>query len=101
MVKHVQGWDIIKRIGNKRKVYMRQFSGSKIDCMKYYMKPCIREKNPDHLIFHVGTNDVPSNKKVKCMAKSTVPSTKEVNLMSAFPVLSFVMITGTTDNGGK
>ena len=39
MVKLVQGWDIIKRINNKRKVYVRQFSGSKADCMKDYMKP--------------------------------------------------------------
>ena len=39
MVKLVQGWDIIKRINNKRKVYVRQFSGSKVDCMKDYMKP--------------------------------------------------------------
>ena len=59
MVKHVQGWDIKKRIDNKRKVYERQFSGSKVDCMKDYMKPCIRENNPNNLIFHVGTNDVP------------------------------------------
>ena len=34
MVKHVQGWDIIKRIDSKRKVYVRKFSGSKVDCMK-------------------------------------------------------------------
>ena len=65
MVKHVQEWDISKRIGNKRKVYVRQFSGSKVDCVKDYMKPCIRENNPDHLIFHVETNDAPSEKKQK------------------------------------
>ena len=65
MVKHVQGWDITKRIDNKRKVYVRQFSGSKVDCVKDYMKPCIRESNPDHLIFHVETNDAPSEKKQK------------------------------------
>ena len=46
MVKHVQGWDITKRIDYKRKVYVRHFSRSKADCMKDYMKPCIRENNP-------------------------------------------------------
>ena len=76
MVKYVQGWDITKRIDNKRKFYVSQFSGSKIDCMKDYMKPCIRENNPDHLIFHVGTNDVPSNKKAKCIAESIVSLAK-------------------------
>ena len=69
MVKHVQGWHITKRIGNKRKVYVRQFSECKVDCMKDYMKPCMRENNPDHLIFHDGTNDVPSNKKSKFIAE--------------------------------
>ena len=78
MVKHVQRWDITKRIDNKRKIYVRQFSASKVDCMKNYMKPCVRESNPDHLIFHVGTNDVPSNKKAKSIEESIVSSTKEV-----------------------
>ena len=32
------------------------------------MKPCIRENNPGHMIFHVGTNDVPSNKKARSIA---------------------------------
>ena len=45
--------------------------------MKDYMKPCIRENNPDHLIFHVGTNDVPSNKKAKCIAESILSLAKE------------------------
>ena len=78
MVKHFQGRDITKRIDNKRKVYVRQSSGSKVDCMKDYVKPCIRENNLDHLIFHVGTNDVPSNKKTKCIAESIVSLVKEV-----------------------
>ena len=78
MVKHAQGWDITKRIDNKRKVYVRQFSGSKVDCVKDYMKPCIRESNPDHLIFHVETNDAPSEKKAKSIAESIVPLVKEV-----------------------
>ena len=78
MVEHVQGWDITERKDSKRKVYMRQFSGSKIDCIKDYMKPCIRRNNQDHLIFHVGTNDVPSNKKAKCVAESIVSLANEV-----------------------
>ena len=57
---------------------MRQFSGSKVDLMKGYMKPCIRENNPDPLIFYVVTNDVPSNKKAKSIAESIVSLAKEV-----------------------
>ena len=75
MVKHVQGWDITKKIDNKTKVYVRQFPGSKVYCMKDYMKPCIRQNN---LIIHVGTNDVPSNKNAKSIAESIAPLEKEV-----------------------
>ena len=48
--------------------------------MKDYMKPCIRENDPDYLIFHVGTNDVPSNKKAKCIAESIVSFPKKVKV---------------------
>ena len=57
---------------------MRQFPGSKVDCIKDYLKPCTRENNPDDLIFDVRTNKVPSNKKAKSMAESIVSLAKEV-----------------------
>ena len=60
MVKHVQGWDITKKLENKHKVYIRQFTGSKVICMNDYVKLCICENNPDHIMFHVGTNDIPT-----------------------------------------
>ena len=44
MVRHAHGWDITKRIDSKRRICMRQFSGSKVDCMEDYMKLCIRDK---------------------------------------------------------
>ena len=91
MVKDIQGWDINKRIDNKRKVYERQFSGSKVDSMKDYMKPCIRENNPDHLIFHVGTNDVPSNKRAKSIAESIVSLAKEVKASKADVSISSIV----------
>ena len=42
------------------------------------MKPCIRGSDADHLIFHVGTNDGPSNEKTNCIAESIVSLSKEV-----------------------
>ena len=62
IVKYIQGWWITKKLDNKQKVYVRQFSGSKVSCMKDYVKPSIRENNPHHIIFHVGTSNVPSEK---------------------------------------
>ena len=51
---------------------MRQFSGYKVSCMKDYLKPSIRENNLDHFIFHVGTNDIPSEKTPQVIAQSIV-----------------------------
>ena len=71
IVKHIQGWEITKKLDDKQKVYVRQFSGSKVSCMKDYVKPPIRENNLDH-IFHVGTNDAPSEKTPQVIAQSIV-----------------------------
>ena len=51
MVKHVEGWKLKKSIDQNHNVYVRSFSGAKVKCMKDYVKPCIREKNPDYVIF--------------------------------------------------
>ena len=40
--------------------------------MNDYVKPCIRENNPDHIIFHVGTNDIPTSKDPLAIAQSIV-----------------------------
>ena len=57
IVKHVEGWKLSKNVDRKHKVYVRSFSSAKVKPMKYYVKPCIRENNPDHGIIHVGTNE--------------------------------------------
>ena len=46
--------------------------------MKDYLKPSIRENNPDHIIFHVGTNDVPSEKTPQVIAQSIADLAKSV-----------------------
>ena len=78
IVKHIQGWEITKKLDNKQKVYVRQFSGSKVSCMKDYVKPSILENNPDNILFHVGTNDVPSDKTPQVIAQSVVDLEKTV-----------------------
>ena len=72
MVKHIQGWDITNKLENKHKVYIRQFAGSKVICMNDYVKPCIRENNPDHIIFHVRTNGILTSKDPLAIAQSLV-----------------------------
>ena len=56
---------------------MRQFSESKVDCMRDYIKLCIRENDPVHLMFHIITNKAPSIEKAKSIAESILSLAKE------------------------
>ena len=71
MVKHINGWEISKRLQSDCKVYVKQFSGAKTKCMKDYMNPSLRE-NFDHFILHVGTNDLNPKRSPELIAKSIV-----------------------------
>ena len=46
--------------------------------MKYYVKPSIRENNPDHIMFHVGINDLPPEKNPQVTAQAKVDLGKNV-----------------------
>ena len=69
MVKHINGWEISKRLQSNCKVYVKQFSGTRTKCMKDYMKPSLQE-NPDHFILHVDTNDLNTERSPELIAKS-------------------------------
>ena len=71
MVKYINGWEISKRLQCDCKVYVKQFSGAIIKCMKGYMKPSLRQ-NPDHFILHVGTNGLNTERLCELIAKSFV-----------------------------
>ena len=58
MVKHIYGWEMNKKLNNKHKVFVRSFSGAKTTCMRDYIKPCLRENSPEHVVLHVGTNNL-------------------------------------------
>ena len=44
--------------------------------MKDYIKPCIRENNPDHAIIHVGTDEVDFDRQPEMIAKSIIDAAK-------------------------
>ena len=56
MVKHLNGWEMSKKI-KKCKVYVLSFPCAKVRCMDDYKKPSVRDK-PDHFIVHIETNDL-------------------------------------------
>ena len=64
--------EIIQNVDRKHKVYVRSFSSAKVKCTKDYVKPCIREYNPGHVIIHVSTNELDSERQADMIAKSII-----------------------------
>ena len=46
----------------KKHVVVKQFSGAKVDNLKRYMKPTQEKSPPTQTIFHIGTNNLVTNK---------------------------------------
>ena len=70
IIKHLNGYVIGGKTGNCN-VYVRPSNGAKVRCMVDHIKPVMRDK-PDHIIFHVGTNDIPLDKDAGDIAKSII-----------------------------
>ena len=98
MVKHVEGRKLKKSFDKDHNVYLRSFSGAKVKCMKDYVKPCIREKNPDYVILHVGANELNSELRPEKKAK-TLKLLKTLNQtveLLVYLALYLAMITLTS-----
>ena len=59
IIKHVKSYNLSKSLDNC-KVYVKDFPSAKVRCMQDYVRPTSRE-NPNHIILHVGTNDLTTN----------------------------------------
>ena len=71
MVKHLNGWEISKKLNANCKVFAKTFSGAKTTSMHDYVKPSVRS-SPDHFILHAGTNDLLSDKSPEEIARSII-----------------------------
>ena len=58
-----------KKLNGYCNVFVKTFSGAKVACMHNYVKPSVRSSS-DHLILHVGTNDLLPNKSSEELARS-------------------------------
>ena len=72
MVKKVNGFYLTKDIKHKFLVKVRSFSSAKTRCMYDHVKPTIREINPEHIILHVGTSDLNSEKTASQISNSII-----------------------------
>ena len=71
IIKHVNGWEISRKVRSDCKVYVKHLSGAKAKCMKGNIKPSLRE-NPAHFILRVDTNDLCLGRSPELIAKSTI-----------------------------
>ena len=71
MTKLLNGWEMAKKIQSNCKIYVETFSGATVSFMEVCMKPPLRNF-PDHLILHVGTNDLSSEKCSTEIAESII-----------------------------
>ena len=69
MVKHLNGWEMSKKLNANCKVFVKTFSGAKTTFTHDYVKPSVRS-SPDHFILHVGTNDLSLDKYPEEIARS-------------------------------
>ena len=70
IIKNINGYELSNQV-EKGKIYVESYSGSKIRCMEDHAKPTSRT-DPDHIILHVGTNNLPTRKNTDEIAKSIV-----------------------------
>ena len=67
IIKHLNGYVIGGKTGNCN-VYVRSWHDVKVKCMLEHIRSVTRNKL-DHIVFHIGTNDIPSDKDVEDIIK--------------------------------
>ena len=70
IIKNLNGYEVSGKTDYCR-VYIRPSLGAKVRCIEDHIKPVLRDK-PDHIIFHIDTNNTPSNKNSEDIANSII-----------------------------
>ena len=71
MLKDIEQQKLRKVLNNKKRVFVKHFSGATVEDMKNYVIPSKKYEN-DLVILHVGTNDLRDQKAVTEIAKEIV-----------------------------
>ena len=90
IIKHINGYEISGKLENC-KVFVRPCHGATIRCLEDHVKPVLRE-NPDEIIFHIGTNDLPSGKGNKDIAETIINLAMSVKTQSRGVTISGITV---------
>ena len=72
MIKSVNGFLITRKIGHKQLVKVRSFSCANVEGMYDYIKPTLRECDPESFIVHIGTNELNTAKTASQISRSII-----------------------------
>ena len=61
ILKDVKGWKFKEKLNKNEKIVVKSFSGATTKCMRHHIIPTL-DTNPNHVVIHAGTNDLPSSK---------------------------------------
>ena len=95
IMKHVKGYTISSSL-DKCKVYVKDFPGARIRCLQDYVRPTLRE-NLDHIIIHIGTNDLESNTPVEKVAESIIDLSSTLKSDSCSVAISSITVRNDKD----
>ena len=70
ILKYFKSYSLSRSLDN-RKVYAKDFPGTRVRCIQDYVRPTIRE-NLYHIIFNVGTNNLAANILTEKVAESII-----------------------------
>ena len=90
IIKHINGYEISGKLENCE-VFVRPCHGATIRCLEDHVKPVLRE-NPDEIIFHIGTNDLPSGKGNKDIAEVIINLAMSVETQSRSVSISGITV---------
>ena len=82
MIKKLNDYFLMRKVRHKYLIKVRSFSGAKVSCMVDHVKPTLRDDKPDHIILHVGTNDLRTEKTGNQITKSVMDLTTSLKTMA-------------------
>ena len=72
IVINLNGYLLTKKLRNRKLIKVRSFSGATVSCMYHQFQPTIWEFNSNHLILHVGANELKSSKTASHISRSVI-----------------------------
>ena len=92
MVKHLNRWEIFRKLNAICKVLVKSFSGAKTTCINDYVQT-LERTNQNNFIFHFGTNDLSSDKSLAEIARSIIDlATSSKNKKRDVSISSIIII---------